>query len=91
MRVVKLYKTFLNEEKKWLEKNNELYKKFVFKDFREAFSFIKKIADLSQEMNHHPTWKNTGRVVEIWLSTHDSESITSKDEKLSELIDKIYQ
>jgi 4a-hydroxytetrahydrobiopterin dehydratase len=74
----------------WQEENNTLYKKFVFKDFVKAFSFITNVAMLAEKANHHPTWKNTYNVVEIWLTTHDAgNTITEKDRALAKQIDNI--
>jgi 4a-hydroxytetrahydrobiopterin dehydratase len=38
----------------WQDKNNSLYKKFEFKDFKEAFSFMQKVAGAAELANHHP-------------------------------------
>jgi 4a-hydroxytetrahydrobiopterin dehydratase len=72
----------------WEEKDNTLYRKFVFNNFIEAFAFMTKVAILAEKYNHHPTWKNTWNTVEIWLSTHDAGNIvTNKDLELSIAID----
>jgi 4a-hydroxytetrahydrobiopterin dehydratase len=74
----------------WQEINNSLYKKFEFKDFSEAFSFMTRVALAAEKMNHHPKWTNEYNKVEIWLSSHDAGNIvTNKDKKLSEAIDKL--
>lgn len=74
----------------WKEENNTLYKKFEFKDFSEAFSFMTRVAMEAEKMDHHPSWKNTYNKVEIWLSTHDAgDTITEKDRKLAAIIDKL--
>ncbi len=74
----------------WEEINDELYKKFSFKDFSEAFGFMSRVALAAEKMNHHPRWTNTYNTVEIWLSSHDAgDTITIKDHKLSEKIDEI--
>ena len=74
----------------WIEENNKLYKKFVFKDFVSAFSFMTSVAILAEKADHHPTFANTYNVVEIWLTTHDKgNTITAKDKALAEKIDKI--
>ncbi len=75
----------------WQEKNNQLYKKFQFKNFSEAFAFMARVALAAEKMDHHPLWTNVYNTVEIWLSTHDAgDIITEKDRTLSELIDKIF-
>lgn len=74
----------------WQETNNALYKKFVFKNFIEAFAFMSQVAMIAEKMDHHPTWKNTWNTVEVWLCTHDAgNTITEKDRVLAEAIDAI--
>lgn len=76
----------------WQTENNQLYKKFTFKDFSEAMSFMNRVADIAEKMNHHPTMKNTWNSVELWLSTHDAgNTVTKKDEELAERIDALLQ
>jgi len=75
----------------WEEKNNQLQKTFVFKDFVHAFAFMTRVAFASEKMNHHPNWSNVWNRVEISLCTHDAgDVITDKDRKLAEQIDKIF-
>jgi 4a-hydroxytetrahydrobiopterin dehydratase len=74
----------------WQEKDNKLYKSFVFKDFVEAFSFMTRVALLAEKSNHHPTWTNTWNKVEIWLNTHDAgDIVTDKDRDLANGIDQL--
>jgi len=74
----------------WQEKDNALYRKYEFRDFREAFVFMSRVAELAESQNHHPKWTNVYNTVEIWLNTHDAgDKITDKDHKLAEDIDKI--
>lgn len=73
----------------WTEKNNQLYKKFTFQDFKQAFAFMTEVARLAEEQQHHPEWKNVYNVVEFWLQTHDEQAVTEKDKQLSKSIDKL--
>lgn len=76
----------------WSENNNQLYQKFVFKDFNEAFGFMSRVALIAEKMNHHPTWTNCWNTVEVWLSTHDAGNIvTEKDRQLAVSIEEIYR
>ncbi len=75
----------------WEEKDNKLYKKFEFKNFSEAFSFMTRVALAAEKMDHHPLWTNVYNKVEIWLNTHDAgDVVTDKDRKLSKIIDTFY-
>ena len=74
----------------WREENNYFTKEFIFKDFKEAFSFMTQAAKLAEEMNHHPLWTNEYNKVTIQLTTHDTgNTITKKDKDLAEAIDKL--
>ena len=67
-----------------------LFKEFKFKNFIEAFAFMTKVAFLAEKENHHPNWRNVYNKVMISLNTHDEgDTVTAKDVKLSELIDKL--
>ncbi|SDG47972.1 4a-hydroxytetrahydrobiopterin dehydratase [Chitinophaga filiformis] len=72
----------------WEEKKNQLYRSFEFKNFREAFAFMTKVALVAEKMDHHPNWTNVYNKVEIYLCTHDAgDVITEKDHKLAKAID----
>ena len=74
----------------WAEENNRLKKTFEFKDFQEAFAFMTRVAFLAEQHQHHPNWSNVYNKVEIELTTHDAgNTVTDKDHKLAEAIDKI--
>lgn len=76
----------------WQAKDNKLYRKFEFKDFKQAFDFMTGVAKVADEMNHHPTWTNTYNKVEVWLSTHsEADKVTDKDRMLATAIDEIYK
>ena len=75
----------------WIIKNNLLYKKFSFKTFMNAFSFMNIIADQSEKADHHPKLINEYNKVEIELFTHSSNSISNKDFSLARFIDNTYE
>jgi len=75
----------------WSTKNDKLTAQFKFEDFAQAFSFMTEVAIHAEKQNHHPTWANTYDTVSFELSTHDAgNKITEKDQKLAEIISKIY-
>lgn len=74
----------------WNEENNSLTQTFKFSDFKEAFSFMTKVALVAEKMNHHPNWSNVYNTVDITLNTHDAgDVVTDKDRKLADEIDKL--
>jgi 4a-hydroxytetrahydrobiopterin dehydratase len=67
----------------------KLRREIVFKDFKGAFAFMKKVADEAESMGHHPEWFNVYNRVNIELITHDAGNAISKlDLKLADFIDK---
>ncbi|MDX5348280.1 MAG: 4a-hydroxytetrahydrobiopterin dehydratase [Hymenobacteraceae bacterium] len=73
----------------WKEENNKLKNSYTFKNFKEAFSFMKEVADIADRMDHHPWWSNMYNEVSFELCTHDAgNTITSRDRRLAEAIDK---
>ncbi len=74
----------------WTEQNNSLYKKFLFKNFSEAFAFMTRVAMEAEKMDHHPVWTNVYNQVEIWLNTHSAgDIVTEKDHQLAKRIDAL--
>ena len=54
-----LSKSEINKNLKSLNSNwklvdNKIQREFIFKDFLSAFNFIKELADLAENLNHHP-------------------------------------
>ena len=64
-------------------------KKFTFKDFNQAFGFMKRAALVAEKMDHHPEWFNVYKTVEVTLSTHDADGVTELDVKLAEAMNRL--
>ncbi len=74
----------------WIEKDNNLYREFIFRDFSEAFAFMVRVAMLAEQQQHHPRWTNVWNKVEIWLGTHEAgNTVTGKDNRLAAAIDQL--
>jgi 4a-hydroxytetrahydrobiopterin dehydratase len=84
-------KTALAKLKGWTEVTGRdaITRKFVFKDFNEAFGFMTRAALVAEKMDHHPEWFNVYKTVEVTLSTHDAGGVTELDVKLAQTMDKL--
>ena len=80
-----------NLSKNWVIEDIFLKGSFVFKNFDDAFNFMKKVAIKCEDMNHHPKWTNVYNKIDVELYTHDSGGITEKDFELSSYMDSIFQ
>lgn len=68
--------------------SGKLSNEMQFADFKEAFSFMTRVALKAEQMNHHPEWFNVYNRVRIELTTHDAGGITHKDFDLAVFIDQ---
>ena len=64
-------------------------RKFVFKDFNQAFGFMTRAALVAEKMDHHPEWTNAYNRVDVVLSTHDAGGLTERDVALATEMDRI--
>jgi 4a-hydroxytetrahydrobiopterin dehydratase len=74
----------------WRLVKGNLHRMFEFKDFTQAFGFMKRVALAADRMNHHPDWSNAYNKVMIDLSTHSAGGITENDFELASKIQKIH-
>lgn len=58
-------------------------KTYQFDDFRAAFAWMVRIAEVAERMNHHPEWTNIYNRVEVTLATHDAGAVTQLDVDLA--------
>jgi 4a-hydroxytetrahydrobiopterin dehydratase len=87
----KACKSGLARLKGWREVagRDAISRKFVFKDFNEAFGFMARAALVAEKLDHHPEWSNVYKTVDVTLSTHDAGGLTELDTKLAEAMDKL--
>ena len=78
------------ENSNWMVQEQGLYRRFIFENFREAFSFMTQVALLAEKYNHHPDWSNSFKTVDIRYYTHDQDAITELDWQMSVRIDRCY-
>jgi 4a-hydroxytetrahydrobiopterin dehydratase len=74
----------------WSVVKGNLHRVFEFKDFKQAFGFMKRVALAADRMNHHPDWSNAYNKVTVDLSTHSAGGLTKNDFELAGKIQKIH-
>lgn len=80
----------ITQTEEWVINDNSLYKKYIFEDFKVAMEFMNEVAEVCNQMNHHPKWTNIYKTVECWLRTHDAgDVITDADHELAQAMDRI--
>lgn len=78
----------LKELPGWSHQDDTLVKSFQFSDFKEAMSFLVRLAFHAEAANHHPEIWNVYNQVKISLTTHDADNqVTEKDVDLARCIE----
>jgi 4a-hydroxytetrahydrobiopterin dehydratase len=71
----------------WEHHGDEITKQFSFGDFKQAMTFVNKVADAANAADHHPDITINYNRVTMTLSTHSEGGITEKDFALATKID----
>ncbi|QFT97545.1 Putative pterin-4-alpha-carbinolamine dehydratase [Roseovarius sp. THAF8] len=66
-----------------------IHKTYEFENFVEAFGFMTRCAIWAEKWDHHPEWSNVYKTVEVTLTSHDVEGLSSRDTKLARKMDKL--
>ncbi|RMX05778.1 4a-hydroxytetrahydrobiopterin dehydratase [Corticibacter populi] len=72
------------------ERGGLIHRRFVLRDFTEAFAFMTQIALHAEKSDHHPEWRNVYNRVDITLTTHDAGGLSQRDIALAQQIDRIH-
>lgn len=79
----------LAETTGWERRDQMIVRMFQFEDFKESMSFVNKVADLADEMDHHPDILISYNSVQLSLTTHSEGGLTDNDFKLAGKINNI--
>ena len=66
-----------------------LRRELEFRNFRDAFGFVARLALLAESEGHHPDIELGWGRVEVTLTTHDAGGVTDNDFKLARMIDEL--
>jgi 4a-hydroxytetrahydrobiopterin dehydratase len=75
----------------WKYENNKIKRNLVFKDFKQAFSFMTLCALKCEQMDHHPEWFNVYNKLNIELNTHSIGGVSELDIELAQFIEENYK
>ena len=70
-----------------VEGRDAIHKSYRFGSFVEAFGWMTQAAMWAEKWNHHPEWRNVYNRVEVVLTTHDVDGLSSLDVKLARKLD----
>ncbi|WP_416366232.1 4a-hydroxytetrahydrobiopterin dehydratase [Nisaea sp.] len=70
-----------------LDDRDAIQRKYRFPDFKAAFGFMSAVAEIAEEMDHHPEWFNVYNRLDVTLTTHDAGGLTRLDIDLATRMD----
>lgn len=73
----------------WTVQDDALVKTLRFSTFPDGIAFVNRIADLAEDVGHHPDIDIRYSTVILKLSTHDEGGITEKDTALAARINML--
>jgi 4a-hydroxytetrahydrobiopterin dehydratase len=69
------------------EDGKAITRTFTFADFNAAFGFMTRVALYADKADHHPEWFNVYNRVEMILTTHDADGLSSRDAAMARVIE----
>ncbi|HEX6051697.1 MAG TPA: 4a-hydroxytetrahydrobiopterin dehydratase [Gemmatimonadaceae bacterium] len=73
----------------WARRGNALTKTFRAVTFPAGITFVTRVADVAESMDHHPDIDIRHTRLTFTLSTHDAGGITASDLKLAREIERL--
>ena len=73
----------------WQSTEGGLRKKYEFEDFVGAMGFVIEVAQLAEELEHHPDIDIRYNKVILTLTTHDEGGVTQQDVRLAREIESL--
>ncbi len=77
----------LEEFPEWSLNGETLQRTFRFKDFSRSMKFVRRIADLAEELGHYPDILIRSQKVTLTLTTSDVGGLTSMDFEFAQAAD----
>ena len=72
----------------WSRQGESIERTYSFANFRVALGFVGFVAEVAEEMGHHPDIDVRYNRVRLAVTTHDAGGLTAKDLELARRIDR---
>lgn len=81
--------TALESLPEWTQTGDAFQRTLNFPDFVSSIAFVNRVADLAEQIQHHPDILVRYSKVTLTISTHDAGGITEKDVGFAEAVDRL--
>ena len=72
----------------WIQEGKAIRKQFELEDFTQAMEFVMHVAEIAEELDHHPDIDIRFNQVTVSCSTHDEGGLTIKDFELAARVEE---
>jgi 4a-hydroxytetrahydrobiopterin dehydratase len=73
----------------WSRDGKTIEKRVKLATFRDAIAFVGQVADIAEEMDHHPDIDIRWRTVILRVSTHSAGGLTQMDTEFARRVDAL--
>ena len=70
------------------DRQKGIAKRFALDDFGEAMAFVNRVADIAEEMHHHPDISIRWNRVELTITSHSAGGVTQSCLDLAARVDR---
>jgi 4a-hydroxytetrahydrobiopterin dehydratase len=71
----------------WKLEDNAIRRNYSFADFIDAMHFVNEVAEIAEDVGHHPDIDIRYNRVTLGLTTHDAGGLTENDLKMAAQLD----
>lgn len=80
----------LKELSGWRQDGRRIAQDFALPSFKEAMAFVNRVAEVAEEMDHHPDIIVNYTRVNLSITTHSEGGLTRRDFRLAGRIDGLH-
>ena len=73
----------------WRQDGRRIARDFALPSFKEAVAFVNRVAEVAEEMDHHPDITISYTRVNLSITTHSEGGLTRRDFRLAGRVDKL--
>ena len=75
----------------WKKNGGELTRTVEFPQYLVAIDFVHLVAEIAEQMNHHPDIEISHVRVTLHCTTHSAKGITSRDVELAHKVEEVFR
>ena len=79
----------LKDVEGWRQENRHIARDFAFPSFKEAVAFVNRVAEVAEQIDHHPDITVSYTRVTLSVTTHSEGGLTRRDFRLAAKIDAL--